>query len=191
MYNRKRSGKSLAVLVILAVLILILDVILVEIYVLRNHAGVAESANSTVQSIINEILPKIDKNQESRESAEQKAAERAAAEAEPGIVITGKPEIEAKAGETLIRGINLENDEENKDLYYMTYELRLPDNSAHGYEELFVTDLIEPGNVIADVELTRPLEAGEYECILHVQPYYMDTLLQTNNADLITKLVVK
>ena len=191
MNGKRKTGRPNAALVVIVLIMLLLDAALIGVYEFRTHREEIASAGSSIQSMITELVPTLDKNQESVESAAEKERERAAAEAEPGIVVSGRPSIEAKAGEKTIRGIHLENDPENEGRYYITYELRLPDTSPQGYEILFTTNMIEPGNVIEDVELSRALEAGEYECTLHVQPYNMSTLTQTNNADLVTRLIVK
>lgn len=39
--------------------------------------------------------------------------------------------------------------------------------------------------------LTRPLEAGEYKAVVHVQPYRMSDQSPTNNADMETTLIVQ
>ncbi|MDO5444314.1 MAG: hypothetical protein Q4F31_01670 [Eubacteriales bacterium] len=133
----------------------------------------------------------LDDSQQTREEAEKKEKERTAMEEEPGVVISGRPQFFAEAGKDIIEGINLENNEKNAGLYYISYEMRLPDDSPQGYEVLFSTDMIEPGNVISDVKLSHVLEAGEYECVLHAQPYFMKTLALTNNADMKALLTVK
>lgn len=80
----------------------------------------------------------------------------------------------------------------NKDLYYLTFELRLPDDSEQGYEVLYKSGLVEPDKHIQKINLSRPLEAGTYEAIIHVQPYRMDeNKTPTNNADMKTTIIVK
>ena len=120
----------------------------------------------------------------------QDYADMLAANAEPGVVISGNFKIKGTAGDAILRNINLTNDEANVGWYYMTYELRLPDSSEKGYEVLFTTDLIEPGNILTNVTMNRALPAGEYNCILHTQPYYISTLTQTNNVDTNVVLII-
>ena len=88
--------------------------------------------------------------------------------------------------------IDLYNPEENLGLYYLTFELRLLNNTEEGYEVLYKSDLIKPGQHVQNIELTKSLTSGEYETIIHVQPYKMDEYkTPTNNADMKTMLVVK
>lgn len=88
--------------------------------------------------------------------------------------------------------VDFMNPEDNKDLYYLTFELRLIDDSEQGYEVLYKSGLVEPGLHIQNITLSRGLEAGEYDAIIHVQPYRMDeNKTSTNNADMKTKLIVK
>ncbi|MBQ6860842.1 MAG: hypothetical protein IJO08_04275 [Clostridia bacterium] len=80
----------------------------------------------------------------------------------------------------------------NKDLYYLTFELRLIDNSKKGYEVLYKSGLVEPGLHIQKITLSKELAVGEYDAVVHVQPYRMnEEQTPTNNADMKTKLIVK
>lgn len=105
---------------------------------------------------------------------------------EPGVVIPGWGGIKLPAGVTEAAA-SLYNPEANADLYYLTFELRIKETD----EVIFSTGLIPPGLYCNKVELTRPLEVGTYEAILHVQPYRMnESLSHTNNADLDVHLIV-
>jgi len=132
------------------------------------------------QTPVNQNLKMAD-GQMTQTDADTIQSQRAQEEALPGVVIDGKTVIHATAGSTTIKNINLVNSPDNT-LYNMTYELRLPDNSAQGYEVLFTTGLITAGNTVLDMELSRPLEAGQYDCILFAQPYYVKDNMPTNNA---------
>lgn len=88
--------------------------------------------------------------------------------------------------------VDFMNPSENTDLYYLTFELRLLNNSEDGYEVLYKSGLVEPGLHIQNITLSRGLEEGEYDAIIHVQPYRMnEEKTPTNNADMKTKLIVK
>lgn len=88
--------------------------------------------------------------------------------------------------------VDFYNPEANKDLYYLTFELRLPNDSPEGYEVLYKSGLVEPNLHIQKITLSRGLEAGTYDAIIHVQPYKMDAnKTPTNNADMKTTIVVK
>ena len=79
------------------------------------------------------------------------------------------------------------NPTENDGLYYLTFELTLTETG----ETIFVTGLIPPGQYCNLVKLNRPLEEGSYPAVLHVQPYYMDSLGETNAANMEITLTVE
>ena len=87
--------------------------------------------------------------------------------------------------------IDLYNPIENSGLYYMTFELRLPDDSEQGYEVLFKTGYLAPGKHIYQVTLSHSLSVGEYTAQLLIQPYRMSDLSPTNNVSAKIKLTVK
>lgn len=190
--NKNRSNRLLKIILLIVFIFAALFMAFLAVSVYQG-GGFSRMRPGAEQSslVLNTEAPKLDDSQGTREEAEEKARERAAAKAEPGVVISGRPEILAEAGKDVIEGINLENNEKNAGRYYMSYEMRLLNDTPEGYEVLFSTDMIKPGNVVSDVKLSRPLEAGEYECVLHAQPYYIDTLARTNNADMRLLLVVK
>ncbi len=113
---------------------------------------------------------------------------------EPGVAIPGWGSITLPAGVTEA-ATTLKNPDANADWYYLTFEMRLPtvdeETGEESYEVLFTTGLIPPGQYCNQVTLTRPLEAGEYNVILHVQPYRMSDKTPTNNADTETLLIVE
>ena len=88
--------------------------------------------------------------------------------------------------------VDFYNPEANAGRYYLTFELRLPDDSPEGYEVLYTSKLVEPGKHIQSIQLERKLQAGKYRAVVHVQPYKMDgSMTPTNNADMETELIVK
>lgn len=112
------------------------------------------------------------------------------AEPEQGVAIPGWGAISLEADTTNVH-VEFFNPEANADMFYLTFELRLKDDSEQGYETLYTSGLVEPGLYLRDIVLSRPLEAGTYEGVVHIQPYRMDEeLTPTNNADIEVKLVV-
>ena len=113
---------------------------------------------------------------------------------EPGVAIPGWGSITLPAGVTEA-ATTLKNPEANEGWYYLTFEIRLPtvdeETGEESYEVLFTTGLIPPGQYCNQVTLTRALEPGEYNVILHVQPYRMSDKTPTNNADTETVLIVE
>lgn len=108
-----------------------------------------------------------------------------------GVKIPGWPTINIPENHTEI-AVDFYNPKENEGLYYLTFELRLPDDSKQGYEVLYKSGLVEPGKHIQSITLSHGLDKGEYDANVHVQPYRIDeNKTPTNNADMKTKLVVK
>ena len=88
--------------------------------------------------------------------------------------------------------VDFYNPVENEGYYYLTFELRILDDSDEGYEVIYSSQLVPSGKHIQQITLSRALEAGEYEAVVHVQPYKMDEAqTPTNNADMKTTLIVK
>lgn len=108
-----------------------------------------------------------------------------------GVKIPGWPTINIPENHTEI-AVDFYNPKENEGLYYLTFELRLPDDSKQGYEVLYKSGLVEPSKHIQSITLSHGFDKGEYDAVVHVQPYRMDEdKTPTNNADMKTKLVVK
>lgn len=108
-----------------------------------------------------------------------------------GVAIPGwgKLTIPANAKKDVV--VDFFNPDANADKYYLTFEMRIPADNEQGYEVLYKSGLIAPGQHIQKVNLTRGLPAGTYNAILHVQPYRMEDKSLTNNADLKLELVAK
>lgn len=108
-----------------------------------------------------------------------------------GVAIPGWTSLSMPANETEVT-VDFYNPEANKDLYYLTFELRLIDNSAQGYEVLYTSGLVEPNLHIQKINLNRSLNAGTYDAVIHIQPYRMDeNKTPTNNANVKVKLNVQ
>ena len=87
--------------------------------------------------------------------------------------------------------VDFYNPQENKGLFYLTFELRVRDSSPQGYEVLYTSGFVEPGKHIYEIELSREMKKGVYDAVIHVQPYRMDQeMTRTNNADIVTRLIV-
>jgi hypothetical protein len=114
-----------------------------------------------------------------------------AEEAPQGVAVPGWGSITIPAGQTEV-AVDFYNPEANADQYYLTFELRLTDDSEQGYETLYTSGLVEPGLHIQKITLSHALSAGEYDAVVHVQPYRMDEAqTATNNADMKTTLIVQ
>lgn len=111
--------------------------------------------------------------------------------AEQGVAISGQESMTIPANKKEI-AVDFYNPQENEGLYYLTFELRLYNNNEQGYEVLYASGLVEPGKRINRITLSRELEKGVYEAVIHVQPYRMnEERTLTNNADMRIRLIVK
>ena len=110
---------------------------------------------------------------------------------EQGVAISGRDYMTIPAGKKEV-AVDFYNPEENKELYYLTFELRLYDDNELDYEVLYTSGLVEPGKHIQKIALSRALENGIYTAVIHVQPYRMNEQKSiTNNADIKIYLIVK
>ena len=113
-------------------------------------------------------------------------------ETAPGVAIPGWGTIVIPANQSENIVVDFYNPELNDGLYYLTFELRIEDDSEQGYEVLYKSGLVEPGKHIQKISLTRGLMPGTYNAFIYVQPYRMDEYrTPTNNANLKTELIVK
>ena len=114
--------------------------------------------------------------------------EKAATEEEStgGIAIPGWGSIHIQAGEKLV-DVNLENPIDNEGKYYLSFSVYLKDQD----EPLAETGLIQPGESALKLSLSHPLDAGEYEAVVLVQPYRMADGSATNNAEIETILIAE
>lgn len=191
MEEKEKKSSSKPVLTIVLILLLVIVIVILILLLLKGCNTVTPAATSTQ---VPATTPSgsglvIDKN-----AGEYVAATPdVSGEDLPGIAIPGFTSLTVSAGETSVtKGVNLFNPETNDGWYYLTYEFRLIDDSEQGYEVLYASDLIAPGKHIQSITLSRPLEAGEYPMIVHVQPYRMNEALSpTNNADMQSTLIVK
>ena len=114
--------------------------------------------------------------------------EKTAAEEEStgGIAIPGWGSIRIQAGEKLV-DVNLENPIDNEGKYYLSFSVYLKDQD----KPLAETGLIQPGESALKLSLSHPLEPGEYEAVVLVQPYRMADGSATNNAEIETILIAE
>ena len=174
--KRKKNAWRTISIILLIILLILLAFLLGRCSCLNNDGPALPT--------INQDAPNVDPN----------AGDYVAPETTPGVAGGvavpgwGKLTIPANTKDNIV--VDFYNPEQNADKYYLTFEIRIPSNNELGYEVLYTSGLVEPGKHIQSISLTRGLEAGEYDAIIHVQPYRMGTKAKTNNADLKTKLIV-
>ncbi len=107
---------------------------------------------------------------------------------ERGVVIPGITAVTIPANETEVF-LGLCNPAENSGAYYLTFELKV--NINGNYETLYSSGLVEAGKNLGKITLSRPLDFGEYNAVVHIQPYRADKMTATNNADIVLKITAK
>ena len=181
--DKKKKRKWLLLLLLLLLLLVIAGSVFAGTMMAKNRQMSDNSGDS-----VGGIGLTIDENAGEKAESQSNSTEDTA----PGVAIPGWGSITIPAGETEITTVDFYNPEANADYYYLTFELRIKDDSSEGYEVLYSSQLVPPGQHLQKITLTRPLEAGEYEAVIHVQPYKMDEAqTPTNNADMETKLIVE
>jgi len=119
------------------------------------------------------------------------ASEFVVPELPPGVVIPGFGSMIIPANTKNIIGINLYNPIENDGWYYLTFTLCLLDKNGEVLETLYESQLVPPGLYLQDIQLSRGLSKGQYDAVMHVQPYSIGDLTPTNNANINFTIIVK
>ncbi len=101
-----------------------------------------------------------------------------------GIKIPGYPSITLPA-DTETVGVALLNPEGNP--CYFTFELALTDTD----EVLYTSQLVPPGQAIYEIDLSRPLEAGEYNAVIRISTTSLEDGSAMNGANVETVLIVQ
>ena len=108
-----------------------------------------------------------------------------AADTSGGIAIPGWGSITIPAGQTEV-DVNLMNPEDNAGKYDMMFTVTL----AGEDEPLAETGLIPAGQSALKLHLAKPLDPGEYDATVLVQPYRTDGSA-TNNAEIQIVLIAR
>lgn len=186
--EKKKTNPLLIVIIVLLLIAIGVGVFLTVN--MNKQQGQASSATET--SATEKPALTIDEN-----AGEYKAPETEEKAEVPGVVIPGWASITIPPNVTeLTNMVDFYNPTANEGYYYLTFELLIPvqkeGTETVEYESVYASQLVPPGKHIQSVTLTRGIEAGEYEAVIHVQPYTMDgSLTPTNNADMKTRLIVK
>ena len=101
-----------------------------------------------------------------------------------GIKIPGYPSITIPANQQDVT-VALLNPEGNP--CYFTFELALKDTD----EVLYTSRLVPPGQVIANITLSRSLSAGEYNAVIRISTTSLEDGSAMNGANVETLLIVQ
>lgn len=174
--KEKKSKKNLLLLLLLLLIIILLVILIWKSW---DNDKSKDPSSSPSGGVHLELDPNAGEYEEQEKTNTQ------------GVAIPGWGTLTIPANQTDVT-VDFFNPEANKDLYYLTFELRLLDDSEKGYEVLYTSGLVEPSLHIQKITLNRALSAGTYDAVIHVQPYRMnEEKTPTNNADMKTSLVVK
>lgn len=138
-----------------AIIILILSIGIIGIVSFAYHAGKAQNLENAKGIVVSEDAMAWDKDLNNL-SGEQK-----------GIQIPGYSDISIASGEKAWK-ITLANPKDND--CYFKYEITIDDETTPIYE----SDLIEPGKAITEFEVSKALDAGDYDICFHIATYSMD-----------------
>ena len=109
------------------------------------------------------------------------------------IVVAGVPYMTFKAGETK-QEVNLKNDILNEGVCSMEYHLYIDKNNNKNLDDadtcVCVTERINPGENISEIELKEPLEAGTYTLFVFCKTYSLENGKEMNNALMKVELTV-
>lgn len=176
--NVEKYNSVLLTLILLMLCVLTIIILIPE----KCNCMYASLVQNHGNSVIGGVDLSIDPNEENNSKLQDSNDEQ-------GVAISGIAAITFNKGEKKIP-VDFYNPEKNADMYYQTFELKIFVNGK--YETLYTSGLVEPGKHIEHITLSRELEAGVYQAVVHVQPYYMDeAMTPTNNADIKTKVIVK
>ena len=109
----------------------------------------------------------------------------------PGVVVPGFGMLTVPANTKELKGINLHNPIENEDWYYLTFKICLLDANGAVSETLYESQLVPPGLYLQDITISRGLAPGEYNAVMHVQPYRIADRTPTYNADMKMTIIAK
>lgn len=107
------------------------------------------------------------------------------------IAIPGIGTINVSQNETVVNGVDFYNPEHNIDKCYLSFELRLPNDSKDGYEVLYTSKLVEPSKHIQKITLNRTLPVGKYQAELLVQPYSLSDKALLHSLSIPATIVVQ
>lgn len=169
--------KGHIVLIIILVLLLTFGGIFVG---LNWNNWFGEKENAPVQTSQSDTSVDLDPNAGIYDGSKPEDKEPSA----KGIKIPGYPSITI-AADTQNVTMALLNPEGNP--CYFKFEIVLKDTNETIYESKYV----EPGKAISDVELAKPLSAGEYPAIIKISTLSLDGKSPMNGANVETVLIAK
>jgi hypothetical protein len=138
--------------------------------------------DTTVSETEDSSKPSIELDENAGEYTGEKPKDQGSEEV--GIKIPGYPSITIAADSKNVT-MALLNPEGNP--CYFKFEIVLKDTD----ETIFESKYVEPGKAITDVELKRPLSAGEYPAIIKISTLSLDGSSPMNGANVETVLAAK
>lgn len=169
--------KTKLVILILIILLLIGGGVVVGLNWQSWFGGEAQTPVSTTST----LSPELDPN--ASDWVGQQLSEDPGGES-TGIQIPGYPSITLPA-DTQEVSVAFLNPEGNP--CYFRFELVLKDTG----ESLYQSGLVAPGQAIYQIQLSRPLSAGEYDAVIQITTSSLTDLSPMNGANVETVLIVQ
>lgn len=152
--------------------LLLLSLILCFVLIDANN-----NPDGPIDTIIEQWFPDIDENIGNKGEAEEKR--------EVGqIYYNCFSKWHIKAGQTEDIAVPLTNDKKNN--CYLTFEISLEDTG----EVLYKSKQVPPDTGIYQIDISRPLEKGEYTCKIHITSNELKTGASMNSYDMMVDLIV-
>lgn len=173
--------KSKLVILILIILLLIGGGVAVGLNWQSWFGGETQTSTSAVSGAASSPSPDLDPN--ASDWVGQQLPDQSGGES-TGIQIPGYPSITLPA-DTQDVSVALLNPEGNP--CYFRFELVLKDTG----ESLYQSGLVAPGQAIYQIQLSRPLSAGEYDAVIQITTSSLTDLNPMNGANVETVLIVQ
>ena len=191
MEEKNESRKSRKGLIIVLVLIVLLLLGVIGYLLFRGQAAPGTIGQEQTQE---GPQLELDKSQGEYQERETAPPDDSGVDPEVSVTLPGWTQITIPADTTKIdRGIDFYNPDRNKGYYYLTFELNLDEDGDGEYEtNLYKSGLVEAGNHIQEIEISKPLPPGTYRAQVFLQPYRMDEdKTATNNGSVNIRLIAE
>lgn len=172
-----QSEEFVAVVKVRLLPFILLPIILLSLIFCFVLIDANNNPDGPIDTIIEQWFPDIDENIGNKGEAGEKR--------EIGqIYFNGFSKWHIKAGQTENISVPLTNDKRNN--CYLTFTVTLKDTG----EVLYKSKQVPPDEGIYQIDISRPLEAGEYTCVINMFPNELETGAAMNDYDMVVDLIV-
>lgn len=172
-----QSEEFVAVVKVRLLPLILLPILLLGLMLCFVLIDANNNPDGPIDTIIEQWFPDIDENIGNKGEAEEKR--------EVGqIYYNCFSKWHIKAGQTEDIAVPLTNDKKNN--CYLTFEIFLEDTG----EVLYKSKQVPPDTGIYQIDISRPLEKGEYTCKIHITSNELKTGASMNSYDMMVDLIV-